>query len=508
MTTRLNLPGLLLLAAWLVLAGPGAAAWAAPAGPSYPIVDTGQHTCYDNWSAIACPKKGQAFYGQDAQFQGAQPSYRDNGDGTVTDLVTGLMWVKARGEKMSWEQAMAGARSCRVGGFHDWRAPTIKELYSLINFSGNTMPTAAAAKPYLDTRFFDFRYGNTRMGERVIDCQDWSATEYLGTTMGGNPTAFGVNFADGRIKGYPKSIGPGHRQARPHYMRYVRGNPAYGRNKFHDNGDGTVTDAATSLTWQKGDSGQGLDWQQALAYAAGLRLAGRSDWRLPNAKELQSIVDYTRRPAIAPVFELSDPAAYFWTSTTHLEGGRASAAVYIAFGPALGYWRQPWSRGEVRLMDVHGAGAQRSDPKSGDPARFPYGRGPQGDDIRIYNYVRCVRGGQALPVTPPPPAAGEGAFQGQAPPPGQGQPFGRGSGGGRGPGMRGPGPGGRRGPPPEAYRACRGRAEGSPCSFNVPLGLVEGRCGQVPQGFVCVPAGRGGGMAGQGGMGPGFGRRP
>ena len=44
-------------------------------------------------------------------------------------------------------------------------------------------------------------------------------------------------------------------------------------------------------------------------------------------------------------------------------------------------------------MDVHGAGAQRSDLKTGNPEDYPYGRGPQGDAIRIYNYVRCVRGG-------------------------------------------------------------------------------------------------------------------
>jgi hypothetical protein len=42
--------------------------------------------------------------------------------------------------------------------------------------------------------------------------------------------------------------------------------------------------------------------------------------------------------------------------------------------------------------DVHGAGAQRSDPKTGDPARFPHGHGPQGDAIRIYDFVRLVRG--------------------------------------------------------------------------------------------------------------------
>jgi len=49
--------------------------------------------------------------------------------------------------------------------------------------------------------------------------------------------------------------------------------------------------------------------------------------------------------------------------------------------------------GQYRLMDVHGAGSQRSDPKMGDPSQFPRGRGPQGDVTRIYNYARCVRGG-------------------------------------------------------------------------------------------------------------------
>ena len=47
--------------------------------------------------------------------------------------------------------------------------------------------------------------------------------------------------------------------------------------------------------------------------------------------------------------------------------------------------------GNYHWVDVHGAGAQRSDPKAGDPAQFPHGRGPQGDVIRIYNYARLVR---------------------------------------------------------------------------------------------------------------------
>ena len=49
-------------------------------------------------------------------------------------------------------------------------------------------------------------------------------------------------------------------------------------------------------------------------------------------------------------------------------------------------------------MDVHGAGSQRSDPKVGEASRFPTGRGPQGDVIRIENMVRGVRGGNVETV--------------------------------------------------------------------------------------------------------------
>jgi hypothetical protein len=374
------------------------------AGQPYAVVGTGQTLCYNNVGVIAPPKPGQPFYGQDAQHPGLTPGYRDNGDGTITDLNTGLVWVKARGQKTAWEDAAAGASKCGVGGFHDWRMPSIKELYSLINFNGGCAGAVASSRPYLDTKYFDFAYGDITKGVRIIDCQDWSATRYVGKTMGGNPTVFGVNFADGRIKGYPKMF-PGGRVGQM-YVRYVRGNPAYGKNDFQDNGDGTITDRATGLMWQKADSGKGMKWEQALAYAANLKLAGHSDWRLPNAQELQSIVDYTRAPsvtqspAISPLFQvgkLSDgDYPFFWTNTTHLDGPpalRGSAAIYISFGRATGWMQFPPGIGEYRLLDVHGAGAQRSDPKAGDPARFPHGRGPQGDVIRIDNYVRLVRGG-------------------------------------------------------------------------------------------------------------------
>ncbi len=365
------------------------------AAQTYVVVDTNQSTCFDDRGQMSCPQPGRAFYGQDAQYHGNTPRYVDNGDGTVSDLNTGLMWQKTPNltEKSSFDDAQAGAASFNLAGYNDWRLPTIKELYSLIEFIGNSHLRI----PYLDTDFFDFAFGSDN-----IDGRYWSSNVYVGTVMGGQTAVFGVNFADGRIKGY--GLGGGIQQ----YVRYVRGNTSYGVNSFMDNGDDTITDQATGLMWQKGDNGSGVIWQDAMAYCEALNQGGHDDWRLPNAKELQSIVDYSRAPdasnpaqrgpAIDPIFNVTETESWYWTGTTLTEGPpdrSGSDAVYLAFGRAFGVYTDPRT-GETTLRDVHGAGAQRSDPKSGDPADYAGGRGTPGQDdqVRIYNYVRCVRNAQ------------------------------------------------------------------------------------------------------------------
>jgi Protein of unknown function (DUF1566) len=369
-----------------------------------PIVDTGQRACYDNNRQISCPSPSDAFWGQDGNYSSNPPSYRDNGDGTVTDLVTGLMWSKSVSKtKLSLVEAEKKAKEMMLGGHDDWRVPNIKELYSLINFSGNTglrgrggyHDVPSDAVPFINTDYFDFRYGDTGRGERYIDAQWLSSTRYVSTTMRGNPTLFGVNFADGRIKGYPNGVVRGPKGEKKYYVRYVRGSQ-YGVNHFVDNGDGTVTDEATGLMWMQSDSEKPMNWQQALEYAEKFKYAGHSDWRLPNAKELQYLVDYSRSPdttdsaAIDPVFQatsITNEAGqkdypFYWTSTTH-QDDRIDAGVYVCFGRGIGMMNG-------RIMDVHGAGAQRSDPKTGGAY---LGHGPQGDAVRVNNYVRLVRGG-------------------------------------------------------------------------------------------------------------------
>ncbi|MCX5870105.1 MAG: DUF1566 domain-containing protein [Deltaproteobacteria bacterium] len=114
----------------------------------------------------------------------------------------------------------------------------------------------------------------------------------------------------------------------------------------------TVIDTATGLEWQRTDDGTIRTWINALAYCEASALDGKSDWRLPNIRELKSIVDYSRTvPAIDPAFIKCTNSDY-WSATTSTKGLGGAWAVLFASG----------------VSDVTG--------KDNEPS-----------------YVRCVRGG-------------------------------------------------------------------------------------------------------------------
>lgn len=165
MTVTHNLTG------FVVLLAAGIANAQAP----FPVPDTRQSICLSDTAEITCPAPGDAYYGQDAQMDGPQPSYTDNGDGTVTDNVTGLMWAKTPDlngdgqilaeDKRSLQQAMDGAAEFNLAGYDDWRLPTIKEMYSLMDFrgldpSGFEGEDVSGMIPFIDRDYFDFAYGD------------------------------------------------------------------------------------------------------------------------------------------------------------------------------------------------------------------------------------------------------------------------------------------------------------------------------------------------------------
>lgn len=381
----------------------------------YAIVDTNQTSCYNSSTGNSTPCTG---LGHDADYTANQPSYSLSSDGqTVTDNITGLVWTQSSDinddgvvdydDKLFQPDAVSYCENLTIGGRSDWRLPSVKEAYSLILFSGKDASNyqgtdTSTLVPFLDS-VFDWAFGDLdSASDRIIDGQYASTDLYVSTTMNGNSTMFGVNYVDGRIKGYPTTT-------KEYYVRCVTGNVSYGTNDFTDNSDQTISDNATGLMWQKDDS-DSHHWDDAISQCESASTATYNDWRLPNVKELQSIVDYTVSPdshdqaAINAIFNSSeivneegeDDWGFYWSSTTHVDNdGDGSNATYVSFGRALGYMNS-------NILDVHGAGSQRSNDKvnvstepgaqsaSGSDDIFYY-KGPQGDILRTNNKVRCVR---------------------------------------------------------------------------------------------------------------------
>ena len=118
---------------------------------------------------------------------------------------------------------------------------------------------------------------------------------------------------------------------------------------YVDNGNGTVTDTVTNLMWQQcsdGSSGAGcatgaaafITWESAISYCEGLSLGGFTDWRLPNIKELRSIVDSAKStaPAINATYFPATVSSNYWSSTSYAPN--TSSAWYVYFNAGSVYY--------------------------------------------------------------------------------------------------------------------------------------------------------------------------
>ena len=325
-------------------------------GYTYPIVDTNQGLCYDGTERIDCPAEGEAFYGQDSQYTGITPSYTDNGDGTIIDNVTGLVWTQEISSyAMPWSDAAGYCESLKTGSVTDWRLPSVKELWSLRDYSQGW--------PWVDTDYF-YLVGD---GSDLAQHHSWTnnlyliESDYQNQQVEGDP-AWIVNDWTGHIKAMSGS----------RFVRCVSGDE-YGINDFIDNGDGTVTDNATGLMWSQDDNGEALYWEESLAYAENATIAGYDDWRLPSVKELQSIADYTATeiPVLdTSVFNLTEVTTtvyngdeaidtqvnypFYWTNTSNpleADGDDVDGGTIYAWALASGY------NVDMAGYDLHGAGS-------------------------------------------------------------------------------------------------------------------------------------------------------
>lgn len=319
------------------------------------LARTGQSTSYASGDDVAA-KSGVAW-----------PTTRfvDNANGTVTDQLTGLIWLKNAGcfTPTNWAAALAAANQLASGacGLSDgstagkWRMPNVNELESLVDVSRSN-PAVSSQHPFTNIN---------------LSTAYWSSTTY--TALIAN--AMAIRFSDGRwINGIDaadgsfnnnkttssnglwavKSGSAGAVQLLATGVYNSQGGGSFGAGddaslqlgvgqpspRFVDKGDGTVADTATGLVWLKRADCIKQTWAAALATVNALASGscGLTDgstagqWRMPNRTEMLSLSDRaptfpqasylngqyqasstTTGPVIFNNFIVGD---YYWTSTT------------------------------------------------------------------------------------------------------------------------------------------------------------------------------------------------
>ena len=304
---------------WLVLL---TCLWGNAVSGDYKLPDTGQTKCYDNVGEISCPQPGEPFYGQDGCYTINPPSYtkldaqgNDLPDSVtewvmVRDNVTGLIWevktddhesIRYMYDRYTWQNAqdvfIAELNSQQFGGYSDWQMPTIKELATIIDHG--------KYDPAINTDYFP----NT-LSPQYWRPGYWSSTTYANK----NDVAWGVSFYSAIVGVYLKYD----YSDDGNFVRAVRGSSGTAQSTLVDNGDRTITDTATGLMWQKETAESKMQWKDALSYCENLTLAGYSDWRLPNERELGSLVDYSKYgPSIDTIVFPDTVSFYYWSSTTY-----------------------------------------------------------------------------------------------------------------------------------------------------------------------------------------------
>jgi hypothetical protein len=301
---------------------------------SYPNPKTGQTGCWDQAGGpVAC-----AASGQDGEYQkGVTRAYTGPtqhatypNDYTTTDEATGLMWKScSQGQTgancsgvavtLDWTTAQTGVGGCNelnamnsgagYAGRTDWRLPIVVELRTILDLSGINLNNTV---PRINTTAFP----NTMAGAGNAGTY-WTSTN---SATGFYP--FNVDFSSAFTTAF---ITP----ATPLNVRCVSGIPSFRVYEYTDNGDLTITDHKTSLTWQKctnGQSGQSCagsggagQWDFSVAYCNSLVLSSKK-WRLPSANELEDFLNYLKFDANPRVdlsyFPNTPPSNLYWSSTT------------------------------------------------------------------------------------------------------------------------------------------------------------------------------------------------
>ena len=276
-----------------------------------------------NSSVTNIPKTGQTLIyasGDDGNIQAGVewPAQRftDNGDGTITDSLTGLMWLKDGGclYKKSWSTALttivdfSGSPAkyhCAeyIGSYSDWRLPNMREIESLMDFGVSDSASWLNSNGFKNVKSSYYWISTSYAANKTYA---WMVNLMNGTTTYSSKNGY-YYILPVRSSTSEKSYNvPQTGQSTSYAIGddgFIQAGNEWPTPRFTDNGDGTVTDTLTGLMWLKDGGCIKNNWSSALNTIGGLNnhtggntcigyTADHTDWRLPNVKELDSLVNY------------------------------------------------------------------------------------------------------------------------------------------------------------------------------------------------------------------------
>lgn len=267
----------------------------------------------------------------------------------VTDNLTGLMWVKSPDSTTrTWQEALTYANDLSFCGYTDWRLPNINELESLGNVGQPNSST------WLNTQGFSNVQANAY----------WSSTPYTVNSNG----AWVVNMYVGNMSLSSKASSSYVWTMRTSQVTATIDLPKTGQTTCYDDAGAVITcagtgqdgdlqngvawpsprftvgtgaavdcetDNLTGLMWAKTPDSTKRTWADALTYANDLNLCSYSDWRLPNRKELRSLINYSQSNAATWLNSQgfgNVQTETYWSSTTYADDAGVAWYVYMRAG--------------------------------------------------------------------------------------------------------------------------------------------------------------------------------
>ena len=350
------------------------------------------------------------------------PRFTDNGDGTVTDLLTGLEWVKdphslaGNAGVRLWDGTVDFCYNLDFAGHSDWRLPNVKELESLLQngtglpfvwlnseetpFSGIVGGFYWSATVCADNTGSSWRFNMDsgvieKMGKMSSFCYTW-------------PVRGGQDHADETIPAPVPKTGQT-ATLREGDDGHFKVGEVWPSPRFTDQLDGTVLDHLTGLEWAKTPHGltgndDSILWENAVDFCRSLDLADRSGWRLPTRRELISLLDYgLHSPALPGDHPFSGVQLNsYWSGTTR-----------------AGYTNQAWTVNMINGISTYSAKTNtlyvwpvRGNPTEGNSA---FASADADLDLRDY-YALTVTGGsgsgsciyqQQIPIAASAPIVGK-----------------------------------------------------------------------------------------------------